>query len=775
MLKLRDFLHLPQLDSLMSQLIADGPGLILLAGIDARSNKTLVEAETNLPARAITPSGLSAIFNILIQEILLANPQAQALVVAEDRALARVPRQFKRRVGLLLVEPNLPYTQQILAAAAQRPGLLVIDRLTEETAPAAFEAAGRGVRVLTQIDTVLRGASVARQLLDLGVARGQLSALGWVLSMQRMGVLCQHCKHPVELTGELAGKIASSHPHLGSLLDEFLRPAPAAARSKVVRPPLGFFQALGCPHCRGSGYQGDIAIFDLFRHDPASDRPFVQPSLLSLEEYALYLASEGQLDLNDLIELDNEHLRRTYQMLTNSERALTRANMELSRKLLELEASNRVLIQRTEVLVSLQDLGQALISSSDLGELAERVCRRASELCGADRVVLYLRRLQDSHQESAQVLAVRGWDRSAIGLMAPPAQVFDGLSEGRLAHFIHSPPGVRPQSTEDGRIGRSVLSAGVRVPLLAQDQLVGVMIIQSTQKDAFTPGQTALLQTFANQAALAIQRAGLIDELRGKINQLQAAQAELVTKERTDRELELAHQVQQSMLPHSFPVVPGYVLAARNEPARAVGGDFYDMFVLDDDHFGIVVADVADKGMPAALYMALTRSLLLAEARRERSPRQVLLNVNRLLLELGDLNGFVSVFYGIVECSAHRLVYARAGHERPLLLRAGEVIRLGGEGMVLGVQDSSSLNLNQQEQYLLPGDRLILYSDGLTDVADDTGAFFSLARLVTLFQMQTEKPIDALCQAIFDGLAQFRGQAEQFDDMTLLVLDVSLL
>jgi len=316
---------------------------------------------------------------------------------------------------------------------------------------------------------------------------------------------------------------------------------------------------------------------------------------------------------------------------------------------------------------------------------------------------------------------------------------------------------------------------GLRVPLVAQEHLVGVMIIQSTQKESFHPGETALLQAFANQAALAIQRTSLIEELRAKIIQLEAAQAELVIKERIERELELAHQVQESMLPHSFPVVPGYTLAARYEPARQVGGDFYDMFILDDDHFGIVVADVADKGLPAALYMALTRSLLLAEARRERSPRTTLQNVNTLLLDLGELNGFVSVFYGVVECSSHRLVYARAGHERPLLLRADQIHKLGGRGTVLGIQESDSLNLSEEEHDLQPGDRIILYSDGLCDVMNESGAFFGLDRLQAIVLDQAELPIMALSQAIFDILAKFRGQAEQFDDMTLLALEVSLL
>jgi phosphoserine phosphatase RsbU/P len=207
-------------------------------------------------------------------------------------------------------------------------------------------------------------------------------------------------------------------------------------------------------------------------------------------------------------------------------------------------------------------------------------------------------------------------------------------------------------------------------------------------------------------------------------------------------------------------------------PARQVGGDFYDLFLLDEDHFGIVIADVADKGMPAALYMALARSLLLAEARRELSPRQALLNVNRLLLELGELNGFVSVFYGVVSHAQRKLTYTRAGHERPLLLRGGQAQMLGGEGTVLGILDGADLNLSQEETTLQAGDRLVLYTDGLTDVANEQGAFFGLQRLVRLVAAQDGKTAQEICEAVYDGLTAYRGATEQFDDMTLLVIEI---
>ncbi|MBN1933772.1 MAG: PP2C family protein-serine/threonine phosphatase, partial [Anaerolineae bacterium] len=281
-----------------------------------------------------------------------------------------------------------------------------------------------------------------------------------------------------------------------------------------------------------------------------------------------------------------------------------------------------------------------------------------------------------------------------------------------------------------------------------------------------------LLQTFANQAALAIQRAGLFEDLRAKIAQLEAAQVELAQKERMEHELALARQVQQSVLPRVFPVVPGYAFAAHNEPARQVGGDFYDVFRVDEHCFGLVIADVSDKGMPAALYMGLTRSLILAEARRECSPQAVLSNVNRLLLELGDSRMFVTVFYGVVDARTKRLVYVRAGHDRPLLLRGDQISSLGGQGTFLGVFEPEALRLTEEWIDLQPGDRLVLYTDGLTDVFTSEGQLFSLAHLKQLLQDCGGCALQTFCDAVFENLAAYRGSTDQFDDMTMLVMQV---
>lgn len=780
MLKFSDFYHLPQLDPLINEMVASKTGLIVIAGIDARPEGGQAEGK---PGDVFLASGLTALFDILVQTMLAADSATHAVVVARQRGLERVPRQLKRRIKLLPVELGLSYERQVRNALDEQPSFLVIDRLTSESAAAAFNAAEQSVKVIAGFDTALRGAGVTRQLLDLGIQPEQMASLRWVLSAQRLPALCPTCRRELDLqprqwSARLA-HLRRRYPELAALAEvEFFE---NGAEGDRPRPGVRFWRAAACGECHNTGRSGDVAVFDVFRAAQPENGAFdfdtllSQGSDLSFEEYILRLAAEGFLDLDVLLWLETDQLRRAYNLLATSEQALTETSSTLTRKLFELEASNRVLLQRTEVLMSLEDLGQALIASEDLGALAKRVCRRAGDLCGADRVILYLLREIDGAQR-AEVLAAGGWEGADVVKILPAYYVFGESAEfRRVSRFVQLPPGVtmRPQPGAAQSAGASnapTLQSGLRVPLTAQDKPVGMMIVQSTQKGFFTPGESALLQTFANQAALAIQRAGLVDELRAKITELEAAQAELVKKGVMEHELEMARQVQQSLLPVDFAEVEGFQVAARNEPARQVGGDFYDMILLDEDHFGVVMADVSDKGMPAALYMGLSRSLIMAEAHRELSPCKALQSVNRLLLELGDLNGFVSVFYGVVEVSTRRMRYARAGHEKPWLLRDGRAMQLGGEGMVLGIMESA--NLTEEEVMLQSGDRLVLFTDGLSDATDAQGGFFGGERLQNLLLELAERTGEEICEGVFEALKKHKGESEQFDDMTLLVLEV---
>jgi sigma-B regulation protein RsbU (phosphoserine phosphatase) len=743
MLELRDFYYLPQIEPLVEQLVAGGPGLTVVAGLDPRH-----QAAPGVPG-GFLPSGRPAIFRILMRQILVAHPGRRAVVVAESGDALRIPRAFRRRIELLVPGPSEKLGTAIARAAARRPDLLVVDRLCAESALPAFEAAKAGLRVLAQLDTIFRGAGIARHLVDLGVPRDLLGGLSWVVAVQRLATLCPHCKVPDPVDAERSADLSRRYS-LPGLADggTFYRPA-------------------GCAQCGYTGRAGDITAFDVYRAGPEVADPLHQPSSLPLEAYMLGLAARGDLPLEDVLNLEAEQLRQTYRLLVLSEQAMDDARLALERRLAELEAANRVLHQRTEALISLESIGQALIESRSLAELAAQLCRHAGELCGADRSILYF---LHPEQGITEALAVSGWDAEVLHKPLDAAVVLGGRPDTEPAPFRGVPPGVVRRPTDVTADG---LRAALRVPLVVQDEHVGLLIVHTSQKNCFAPGEVALLRSFANQAAVAIQRAGLVEALQDKIAQLEAAQASLVQKERMERELELARQVQQSVLPRIFPLVPGYTFAARNRPARQVGGDFYDVIFLHANRFGIVVGDVSDKGMPAALYMALSRSLILAEARRSASPRTVLHSVHHLLQELGQPGLFVTVFYGIVDAPARRLTYARAGHDRPLLLRGEQAHLLGGEGTFLGFPDLDDLNLSEESLFLQPGDKLVLYTDGLSDVLAPNGRPFGVERLEKLLRDHRHLPPEELCSATFTSLAAYQSTASQYDDMTMLVVEVT--
>jgi serine phosphatase RsbU (regulator of sigma subunit) len=259
-------------------------------------------------------------------------------------------------------------------------------------------------------------------------------------------------------------------------------------------------------------------------------------------------------------------------------------------------------------------------------------------------------------------------------------------------------------------------------------------------------------------------------ELARAYRELQEAQAALVEKERLERELELARELQQSILPHEFPHLPGFSCAARNRPARQVGGDFYDVILLSKGRVGLVMADVSDKGMVAALYMALARSLIRAEAKRNSSPRQVLLRVHRLLLEMSQADMFVTVFYGVLDPAQGTLRYARAGHDPPLLFSpsTGECQFLKAKGALLGLVERVSLE--EASVDLRPDDLLVLYTDGITDANSPAGEFFDVERLREMVCAASESSAQDLCDLIFERVGRFQAEAVQYDDMALLVV-----
>ena len=226
----------------------------------------------------------------------------------------------------------------------------------------------------------------------------------------------------------------------------------------------------------------------------------------------------------------------------------------------------------------------------------------------------------------------------------------------------------------------------------------------------------------------------------------------------------------KSMLPRCLPQVTGVELAARMIPARAVGGDFYDFIALDDNRLGIAVGDVSDKGIPSALFMAMTRSLVRAEARRAASPREALQWVDRHLKEMNAAEMFVTVLYGVLRCDTWRFEYVRAGHVLPIVCQADGTLTTppANIGQPLGV--IPDVGLDEQTLQLTPSSTLILYSDGIIDATDIEGEIFGIQRLHQAIIDSHLEPVNVLCDCILEAIRVHTGSAPAQDDMTLVLV-----
>jgi serine phosphatase RsbU (regulator of sigma subunit) len=254
--------------------------------------------------------------------------------------------------------------------------------------------------------------------------------------------------------------------------------------------------------------------------------------------------------------------------------------------------------------------------------------------------------------------------------------------------------------------------------------------------------------------------------------ELQTAQAQLVQKERLEHELELAAEVQRHLLPGDLPQTPNYAFAAYLQPARWVGGDFYDVVELDEEHVGLLMADVADKGFHAALFMAVTRTLFLQEGKRSLSPAAVAQAVHQGMLTVSSTNDiFVTAFYGVLHCPSGRLTYIRAAQERPLLYRPGQpVLPLAGGGRFLGMLEE--LLLEEYTIHLCPGDRLVLFSDGVPDACNLHDVQYGNQQLTMAVAESGHLSAQELVRYLATDVSSWCQSAPLFDDLTLLVVEV---
>lgn len=267
-----------------------------------------------------------------------------------------------------------------------------------------------------------------------------------------------------------------------------------------------------------------------------------------------------------------------------------------------------------------------------------------------------------------------------------------------------------------------------------------------------------------------------LQEKNSRLNQayleLKAAQQKIVEQEVLAHELAQAKRIQLRMLPAALPSYPSAKIGAAIRAARSVGGDFYDVFNLGPDRLGLAIGDVSGKGMPAALYMALVSSLLRAEAGQDAAPETVVRRVNKHLCERDMDDMFVTLLYCELDLRTRCLHTVRAGHEHPLLWAGSQLVPpvAAGRAMPLGLIDDPRLEI--QDILLPPAATFILYTDGVTDAIDENSRPFGRTRLVETVARNLHLGAQALCDTVVNTVLAYHGIMPQFDDVTLLALQL---
>ncbi|AKJ65405.1 PP2C family protein-serine/threonine phosphatase [Kiritimatiella glycovorans] len=299
------------------------------------------------------------------------------------------------------------------------------------------------------------------------------------------------------------------------------------------------------------------------------------------------------------------------------------------------------------------------------------------------------------------------------------------------------------------------------VPMRFGRKTVGVVVLANrVDGAAFTRADLDLLQSLADQIAIPLHYMGLNEQLE--------------QKRQLDRDLDVAHEIQRMLLPQRLPDIPGVKLAAFNHPAQVIGGDYYDFIRIDDRHLGIVIADVSGKGIGGAMIMSICRSVLRAKASLYLSPAETLAELNRLVTADLAEDMFVSMLYMVLDLDTRELVVARAGHERPLLLRNGESRWIDGPGIAIGLTNADIFEtaIRDVREQLQPGDLLTAYTDGITEAMDSEDNEWGVERLEEAVQTAGPNGPDALLENIRQRLLRFVGDRPQNDDMTLLAFRV---
>lgn len=410
--------------------------------------------------------------------------------------------------------------------------------------------------------------------------------------------------------------------------------------------------------------------------------------------------------------------------------------------------------QRVDELTTVYNVTMLLADSRDLQQVLQRTVELVCEVMGAKAASL---RLVDRENDELVIKAVHNLSPEYLSkgpIRLSKAQIDAEALGPKGYEFVRNmttDPRVQypHESEREGIV--SMLSVGMRYKGAA----IGVLRVYTDTEQPFPQIKIDLMKALASQAAAAIENTRLL--------------AESIEAERLEKQVAMAADVQQRMVPQSPPKVPGVDLASVYIPCYELGGDFFDFIPLPDDNVGLVVADVSGKGVPASLIMASVRAYLRAEVDRVYYLYEILRRVNAMLVRDTKPSEFVTLLYGVLDARNRRLTYCNAGHPPGLLLRDGAVSELDSPNMVLGVDIDQQYK--QSVVQLRGGDALLLYTDGLADAMNFQGETFGRQRIVNAFA-KGGPTAESISQNILWDLRRFVGLTKRTDDVTMIVVRI---
>lgn len=325
-----------------------------------------------------------------------------------------------------------------------------------------------------------------------------------------------------------------------------------------------------------------------------------------------------------------------------------------------------------------------------------------------------------------------------------------------------------PNAVSDERVPRHQLdflqiNTVLLVPMRFHQTVMGVLAVVNRVDGApFAETDLNLQQALADQASAAVYYAGLRESLD--------------EKKRIDHDLSLARQIQSTLLPKELPNVAGFEFAAYNQPAKEIGGDYYDVVQVDDRHVGIALADVSGKSIGGAMLMSVCRSVLRAQASDYLNPADLLRSINRVLSADISADMFITMIYMVLDIETNKLVVARAGHEKPIIFKSGggcETVESGGTAIGLMEPDVFDGIISEVEVQLEAGDTVVAYTDGITEAMNGDNQEWGVDQFLDACSVGAKEGANSLLNNVQQRVRRFVGDHTQYDDMTLLALHVT--